>query len=77
MFILMVFEFFCSCTNTGTFKNRGTTVLGNVHLRVMANKVNLEKAKVMVSKIGQISIKPSSKKDQCSICGKKQWQVHY
>ena len=34
-------------------------------------KVNLVKTKVMVSKIGQISIKPSSMKDPCGICGRK------
>ena len=34
-------------------------------------KVNLVKRKVMVSKIGQISIRPSSKKDPCGICGRK------
>ena len=35
------------------------------------------KTKVMVSKIGQINIKPSSWKDPCGICGKKQWQMQY
>ena len=34
-------------------------------------KVNLVKTKVMVSKIGQISMKPSSKKYPCGICGRK------
>ena len=34
-------------------------------------KVNLVKTNVMVSKIGQISIRPSSNKDQCGICGRK------
>ena len=29
------------------------------------------KTKVMVSKIGQINIRPSSKKDLCGICGRK------
>ena len=33
--------------------------------------MNLVKTKVMVSKIWQISIKPSSKKDLCGICGRK------
>ena len=33
--------------------------------------MNLVKTKVMVSKIGQITVKPSSKKDLCSICGRK------
>ena len=33
--------------------------------------MNLVKIKVMVSKIGQISMKPSSKKDPCGICGRK------
>ena len=35
-------------------------------------KVNLVKTKVMVNKIGQISIKPSSKKDPCGIVVEKQ-----
>ena len=34
-------------------------------------KVNLMKTKVMVSKIGQVIVKPSSKKDPCGICGRK------
>ena len=34
-------------------------------------KVNLVKTKVIVSKIGQIGIKPSSMKDPCGICGRK------
>ena len=34
-------------------------------------KVNLVKTKVLVSKIGQICIKPSSKKDPYGICGRK------
>ena len=34
-------------------------------------KVNQERTKVMVSKIGQVTINPSSKKDPCGICGKK------
>ena len=34
-------------------------------------KVNLVKTKVMVSVIGQISLNPCSKKDQCGICGRK------
>ena len=33
--------------------------------------MNLVKTKVMVSKIGQISIKLSSKKYPCGICGEK------
>ena len=33
--------------------------------------VNLVKTKVMVSKISQINIKPSSKKAPCGICGRK------
>ena len=33
--------------------------------------MNLVKTKVMVSKIGQISIEPSSRKYPCSICGRK------
>ena len=32
-------------------------------------KVNLMKTKVMVSKIGQVTVKPSRKKDLCGICG--------
>ena len=34
-------------------------------------KVNLMKTKVMVSKIGQVTVKQSSKKDPCGICGRK------
>ena len=34
-------------------------------------KVNLMKRKIMVSKIGQISIRSSGKKVQCGICGRK------
>ena len=34
-------------------------------------KVNLMKTKVMVSKIGQVTVKRSSKKDPCGICGRK------
>ena len=34
-------------------------------------KVNQVKAKIMVSEIGQINIKPSSKKDPYGICGRK------
>ena len=34
-------------------------------------KVSLVKTKVMVSKIGQINIKPSSKKDPCGFGGRK------
>ena len=33
--------------------------------------MNLVKTKVMVSKIGQITVKPSRKKDLCGICGRK------
>ena len=33
--------------------------------------MNLMHTKVMVSKIGQVTVKPSSKKDPCGICGKK------
>ena len=33
--------------------------------------MNLVKTKVMVSKIGQITVKPSNKKDLCGICGRK------
>ena len=33
--------------------------------------MNLVKTKVMVSKIGQMSIEPSSKEDSCGICGRK------
>ena len=33
--------------------------------------MNLVKTKVMVSKIGQLTVKPSSKKDLCGICGRK------
>ena len=33
--------------------------------------MNLAKTKVMASKIGQISIRQSSKKDPCDICGRK------
>ena len=29
------------------------------------------KTKVMVSKIGQVTVRPSSKKDLCGICGRK------
>ena len=34
-------------------------------------KVNLMKTKVMVGTIGQVTVKPSSKKDPCGICGTK------
>ena len=34
-------------------------------------KVYLMKTKVMVSKIGHVTVKPSSKKDPCGICGRK------
>ena len=33
--------------------------------------MNLMKTKVMESKIGQVSVKPFSKKDPCGICGRK------
>ena len=33
--------------------------------------MNLMETKVMVSKIGQVTGKPSSKKDPCGICGRK------
>ena len=33
--------------------------------------MNQMKRKVMVNKIGQVTVKPSSKKDQCGICGIK------
>ena len=33
--------------------------------------MTLMKIKVMVSKIGQVTVKPSSKKDPCGICGRK------
>ena len=32
-------------------------------------KVNLMKTKVMVSKIGQVTVNSSSKTDPCGICG--------
>ena len=34
-------------------------------------KVNLMKTKVMVSKIGQVTVRPSITKDTCGICGRK------
>ena len=34
-------------------------------------KVNLMKTKVMVSKIGQVTVKPFNKKDSCGFCGRK------
>ena len=34
-------------------------------------KVNLVKTKVMMSRIGQITVKPSGKKHLCGICGRK------
>ena len=34
-------------------------------------KVNLMKPMVIVRKIGQVTVKPSSKKDPCGICGRK------
>ena len=33
--------------------------------------MNPVKTKVMVSKIGQVTVKPSSKKDPCGSCGRK------
>ena len=33
--------------------------------------MNLMKIKVMVGKIGQVTVKPSGKKDPCGICGRK------
>ena len=33
-------------------------------------KVNLLKTKVIGSRIGQVIVNPSSKKDQCGICGR-------
>ena len=38
-------------------------------------KVNLVKTRVMVSKIGQINIKPLSKTDRCRTCGRKTMQT--
>ena len=38
-------------------------------------KVNLVKTKVLLSKIGQINVIPSSKKDQCGICGEKTMEI--
>ena len=34
-------------------------------------RVNMVKTRVMVSKIGQITVSPSSKKEPCEICGRK------
>ena len=34
-------------------------------------KVNQMKTKEMVSKIGQVTVRPSSKNDPCGICGRK------
>ena len=34
-------------------------------------KVNLMTTKITVSKIGQVTVRPSSKKDKCGICGRK------
>ena len=34
-------------------------------------KVNLMKSKVMVSIFGQVTVRPSSKKDSCDLCGRK------
>ena len=33
--------------------------------------VNLVKPKVMVSNIGQVTVRPSSKKDPCGMCGRR------
>ena len=33
--------------------------------------MNLFKTKVVVSEIGQINVRPSSKKDLCGICGRR------
>ena len=33
--------------------------------------MNMVKTKVMVSKIGKVTVKPSSKKDPCGVCGRK------
>ena len=35
------------------------------------HRSELTKTKVMVSKIGQVIVRPSSKKDPCGICGRK------
>ena len=48
----------------------------NVHgwksaLEINGLRVNLMKTKVMMSNIGQVTVKPSSKKDPCGICGRK------
>ena len=40
-------------------------------LESKGQKVNLMKTKVMVSKIWQVTVKPSSKNDPCGICGRK------
>ena len=32
--------------------------------------MNLLKTKVIVSRIGQVTVNPSSKKDPCGICGR-------
>ena len=31
----------------------------------------------MVSNIGQVTVRPSMKKDPCGICDNKQWQMQY
>ena len=41
-------------------------------LETIGLMVNPIKTKVMVSKIGQVTVKPSIKKDPCGICGNKQ-----
>ena len=33
--------------------------------------VNLVKTKVMISNIGHITVRPSSKKDPCGMCGRR------
>ena len=40
-------------------------------------KVHLLKTKVMVSKIGQVTVKPCCMKDTCGICCRKQCQMQY
>ena len=40
-------------------------------LKCKGLNVNLMKTKAMVSKIGQVTGRPSSKKDLCGICGRK------
>ena len=45
-------------------------MVGKVHLRVKGLKVNLMKTMVMVSNIGQVTVRPCGKKDPCGICGR-------